>query len=500
MGPTVTEVQAPDMPDVYHHFAPGSSLKGWSLTGDLAAGKGLTLTANSQLVSKTPFTGDFTAEYNVTGIEEGGRAGALFAYTDEDNFGSCLFDPASGKVVITMTVGGESEVTEVDTVRSFGEATRFDCLQSLQIERSGRDYTFYMNDRLLYVWKNADLAGGAIGYVTEGCGASFGFIGGTAAVGGRGIADDYKPVSDLSGLIPAVTCTEAITDPTLVGRAMGYSSVNAAAGQTLTYRILADADGRFDLSVLYAAKDHSEMGIAVDGTPVGTLSLTPSGSLRTAVYRGIPLTGGQHEITLTLQSGSASLSELTLLRGKTVTEQTISLDSPLHTDGPWQEHGGAVSTQGNAVTGKRIYGDRNWGDYAVEATVTLKSGSNCGLLVRVTDPGVPTFLNDTPTHSDAQNGTDWVQGYYIGLSKDSVILGKQAYNWQQLSMAEANVGYGTPHTLRVECTGATLRVYLDGDLCLEYTDPRPFMQGGVGVRAFDCGAQFEDLLITPLGE
>ncbi len=500
MGPTVSEVQAPDMPDVYHHFAPGSSLKGWVLTGELTAGSGLSLTAGSRILSKTPFTGDFTAEYNVLNIEECGRAGALFAYTDEESFGSCVFDPAAQKVLISITVGGKTEVIEVDTVRSFGEDTRFDCLQSLQIERSGRDYTFYMNDRLLYVLKDCDLAGGAIGYTTEGGEASFGFIGGTAAVGGRGIADDYKPVSDLSGLIPAVSCTEAGADPSLVSRVMCYAAVTAAEGRTLTYRVLADESGRFDLSVLYAAKAHTQIEIAVDGTAAGSLALPKSGQLTTAVYRGIPLSAGQHEVTLTVRSGGASLSELTLLRGETVTEQTVSLNDPIYTDGPWQELGDALGTRSNSSTAKRIYGHRNWGDYAVEATVTLRGGSNGGLLVRITDPGAPTFLNDTPTQEDARGGTDWVQGYYIGLTDDTVVLGKQAYSWQHLETANVKVGYGTSHTLRVECAGATIRVYLDGTFCLEYTDPRPFIQGGVGVRAFDCGMEFEDLRVSPLSE
>jgi beta-xylosidase len=69
LGPTADPQPVPELPDVYHYFAPGSSLKGWSLEGSFGAGRsGLSLSADSMLLSKIPFEGDFTAEYNVTSV------------------------------------------------------------------------------------------------------------------------------------------------------------------------------------------------------------------------------------------------------------------------------------------------------------------------------------------------------------------------------------------------------------------------------------------------
>ena len=56
----------------------------------------------------------------------------------------------------------------------------------------------------------------------------------------------------------------------------------------------------------------------------------------------------------------------------------------------------------------------------------------------------------------------------------------------------------TWYTLKVVCEGARLRVYVDGTLYLDYTDPEPYMQGMVGIRTHNCPAVFEGLNAEPL--
>ena len=248
MGPTTDAQEVPALPDVYHHFEPGSSLKGWSLKGSLGDGKsGLSLSEGSMLISKTLFEGDFTAEYHTLSIPENGQAGAIFAYTDAENFGACYFSPEEQKVIIEITVRGTTTRTVVDTVRSFDEATRFDCLQSLQIERSGKNYTVYMNDRLLCTIDNSSLAGGSIGYIALKEEASFGFIGGTGVVGGNSGADHYKTVSDKGGYIAAY---ENIQDLPTIMLNNGQRMVEVSTNDILSYRILTAFDGIYDLAVL----------------------------------------------------------------------------------------------------------------------------------------------------------------------------------------------------------------------------------------------------------
>ena len=498
LGPTTDPCQVPDLPDVYHRFEPGASLKGWTLSGGLGSGGGLPLAADSMLVSKTPFAGDFTAEYNVTSIAEGGMAGAVFAYTDEKNFGVCCFSPAEQKVIIEITVNGKTTSTEVATVRSFGEDTRFDCLQSLQIERSGRDYTFYMNDRLLCRITDSDLAGGAIGYITKGGAANFGFIGGTAAVGGSGGANQFKTVSAQVGTIPATDALEAYETVTLTG---GRRAVTFKDGDTLSYRILAAEQGAYDLSVLChnIAADGISAEILVDGQAVatGALSAVQDGTA-TLILRGIDLTKGQHTLTVKW-SGTGAVEKLCMLRSAEVTEITKDYatadDGCRYTDGGWQITGGTLTMPKSAGFGKRLYGSPNMGDYTVEVTVTPKSTPNCGLLVRATNPGSPNFLGTEAGREDAMTATDWVMGYFVGLSSDGVIIGKQSYSYREVARAAGDFGSNTAYTLKVECEGATLRVFVDGKLYLEYTDPEPFTRGMAGVRTHNCGADFDGLTV-----
>ncbi len=503
VGPTVTPQQAPDMPDVYHRFAPGSSLSGWSLVGSLGTGRsGLCLAKDSMLISKTPFAGDFTAEYNVTSISEGGKAGALFAYTDQENFGACYFSPDTQKVIIEITVAGKTTRTETDTVRSFGEDTRFDCLQSLQIERSGSTYTFYMNDRLLCTLENSELAGGAIGYCTQNGEASFGFIGGTGAVGGYGAANQFKTVSDKVGFIPAYEAMEA---PATVTLSQGERVVPTSADTALSYRILAAASGKYDLALLChkSAHDTASIEVYVDGLAIDTCALSFAGSTaHTAVIRGIPLSKGQHVITLKVTEGSILAESLEMRRAVSVTPLSISFDKdtsdPVYTDGGWEIKKGALSTSGSAAFGKVLYGSPNWGDYEAEVSLTPNASPNCGLLVRATNPGNPAFLGAQPSQGDAATATDWVQGYFVGLTGDGVILGKQSYGYRELSRADGQFRAGQTYTLKVICTGARIQVYVDGVLYLDYTDPQPYMQGMVGVRTHHCAVAFEDLQVKPL--
>ena len=502
LGPTTDPTQAPAMPDIYHTFAPGSSLKGWSMEGTPGAGGGgICLRSDSRLISKTPFEGDFTAEYNITSISDGGEAGAIFAYTDDENFGFCCFSPAEQKVIIEMTVKGKTTRREVDTLRSFGEDTRFDCLQALQIERSGRDYTFYMNDRLLCVIPDSDLAGGSIGYITKSGTASFGFIGGTGAVGGNGGADAYKTVSDRTGLIPATEAREPHETVTVEG---GVQVVVAKTGDTLSYSVLAAETGLYDLSMLCHTPGDGEinMQISVDGVSLKTVELSAAENGPAAlICRGISLSKGQHILSVSFE-GEAYVESLCLLKAADPQAFTLdyadrNADEPRYTDGPWTVAGGKLIMPPTTPFGKRLYGSPNMGDYTVEVRVTPASSPNCGLLVRATDPGAPGFLGTVPVDQDAVTATDWVKGYFVGLSSDGVIIGKQSYGYAEVARAAGEYRANQTYTLKVICEGATLQVFVDGQLCLQYTDPEPYMQGMVGVRTHSCAASFDNLTVTP---
>ncbi len=499
MGPSEGKVQVPEMPDIYHRFGAGESLQGWTLTGDFGTqGTGLPLAADAQIVSCDVLKGDFTAEYHVTYVQSGAQAGALFAYTDAENFGACYFLPDEQQLCIEITANGKTAVQKVNLVKSFGEDVRFDCLQALQIERCGNTYTFYVNDRPAYTLQSDALGDGGIGYVTRGGEASFGFIGGTAAVGGRGAADTYHSVGAYSGLIPVTHYTFGSYRTEQIE---GVYAVHAPAGSVLNYRVLAQQDGAYDVKIRYAAEQDAEIEIYVDGERVNTLSLAASQTLTSAVCRAIPMADGQHTLSFKVIRGSVDVVEYHVLLGAEVSSKIWNFDknsgSYAYTDGIW-EAAGTLHTSRSPLCAKRLFGQENWGDYSVSVKVTPQSGVNCGLLVRAANPGASNFMHQSCTDEDAAVGTDWLQGYFVGLTADGVVLGKQNYSYTELARTSGSFATGNTYTLKVECQGAVIRVYVDGTLQLEYTDADPFMQGMIGVRTYRCAAAFDDLRIDPI--
>ena len=498
LGPHEGKAQVPSMPDIYHHFEGGASLSDWDLQGGFGkTGKGLPLAGDAKLLSKAQLTGDFTAEYTVTDMPTGTQAAALFAYADENNFGACYFDAKAQALRIEITVNGALTCEKVALPKSFGEDVRFDCVQSLQIERKGDTYTFYFNDRLLCEKTVDGLGAGAVGYATRGGEASFGFIGATGAVGGRGAADEFHSVGAYSGLIPAAHYASGAFDTV---QTQGVNAVVAHAGSELDYYVLAQKSGAYDVSWYYASSEGATLEVLVDGEAVASVTLAESDTLTTAILRGVPMEKGQHMLSYRVVKGEVWLMQSTALCSVATPEKAWTFDAEdnmfMYSDGSWTVDGSLRTT--SRVCAKRLYGSENWGDYTVEVSVTPTDGVNCGLLVRATNPGAPNFAHVAATDADAAGGTDWLQGYFVGLSERGVIIGKQNYSYQELARADGNYTKGTTYVLRVECEGATMRVFVDSELLIEYTDPDPFMQGMIGVRTCVCAAEFDELRVQPL--
>ena len=498
LGPHEGKQQVPSMPDIYHHFASGASLSDWELQGGFGkTGTGLPLAADAMLLSKAMLSGDFTAEYTVTKMASGAQAGALFAYADAENFGACYLDAEAQAVHVEIKVNGQVTSEQVALPRSFDQDVRFDCVQSLQIERKGDVYTFYFHDLLLCEMRIEGLGAGAIGYATRGGEASFGFIGATGAVGGHGAADEFHTVGAYSGLIPAAHYASGAFDTV---QTQGVNAVVAHAGSKLDYYVLAQKSGAYDVSWYYASSEGATLEVLVDGEAVATVTLSESDTLTTAILRGVPMEKGQHVLSYRVVEGEIWLMQSTALCSVKTPEKAWTFDAEdnmfMYTDGSWTVDGSLRTTM--PICAKRLYGNENWGDYAVSVTVKPRQGINCGLLVRTTNPGAPNFNHVAATNADAASGTDWLQGYFVGLTADGVILGRQNYNYQELARKDGRFAEGTIYELRVECRGANIRVYVDGALCIDYTDPTPFIQGMIGVRTYQCVAEFDDLCIEPL--
>ncbi|MBP3334324.1 MAG: family 43 glycosylhydrolase [Clostridia bacterium] len=504
LGPTVTNQQTPLLPDIYSFFDSEDDLaafegKGAFLSDDLD----LLLNKNSMIISKSklPDAADrFTVELTVSSISDGGKAGAIFGYKDDKNYGKALFDPDNQTLNVTIFVNGEKTEKSFKFKKSFKEDVKFDCVQSMQIEKNGEKFVFYVND--LEVGKlDSELKCGAVGCVTEGASATFGYIGAVDEFGGSGAGDLYKVVSSDAGEFYAIYCSN---DNIKTVKNNSEQCLVAEAGNTYNYRILAEANGVYDIAIQYRAEADTKLAFYIDGELVEGLEMTLAASRTMTVVSGkITLPEGKHSLSVEVVSGGAEIRQYNILLSAEVEETLIdfssSRDGNVYSDGSWSVSGGTISLGGNTKIGKRLYGNENWSDYTVEVEVTPTNGVNAGLLVRAINPGNPVLLNNSITDSNLRAGTDWVQGYFVGISANAVVLGKQNYGWKQLKTANGEFSVNETYTIKVECVGANIKVYVDGELKIDYTDAdEPWIQGMVGLRCHAAAAKFDNLKVTPI--
>jgi hypothetical protein len=171
-------------------------------------------------------------------------------------------------------------------------------------------------------------------------------------------------------------------------------------------------------------------------------------------------------------------------------------------DPGWIQYGGTFGASGGSYTesaggsggNKAVSGSTGWSDYTLEGDVQLGNigaNGNAGFLVRATDP---------------TSGTDSVNGYYIGVSTGSLVIGKENYGWTQLASTAIPGGLasGSWYHLTVQVSGCTVSV--QGRPTGSWTNPAylsmsdcSFSQGAVGVRDFNTTASWQNVTVRASG-
>ena len=174
-----------------------------------------------------------------------------------------------------------------------------------------------------------------------------------------------------------------------------------------------------------------------------------------------------------------------------MTEKTYDFDKNMNAaykDGIWAIENGKLVLKGEF--GKYMVGSENWSNYTVQTDITITSDNiNAGLCVRVSNPA-------THEENRISEGSDYLQGYYIGLGEGSVTLGKHNYNWQELKRVSFDVKKGETYSLSVEVNENVIKVSVNGKLVITYRDTNaPFLHGMVGYRVHSSSARFDNLSI-----
>ena len=136
------------------------------------------------------------------------------------------------------------------------------------------------------------------------------------------------------------------------------------------------------------------------------------------------------------------------------------------------------------------------GRWSPEADITpLDEDVDVGILIRTRNPA------KGGAGDDAVKGTYFAQGYYAGMTRGGLCLLKLNYGREELARVPMEFAVNETYHMKVEAEGSVIRVYLGGELCLEYEDQdRPFLYGSAGVRGFLCNADIDNFRIEGLGD
>ncbi len=501
MGPTVASQTYSSMPDIYSHFDNGDSDIFEKLDAKIVDGK-LVVDGGKKLISKNSLSGSkYTIEATLYGIEKDGKAGVIFGYRDEKNYGKALLDTKNEKLTVTFVVDGKETVKETKLVRSFDIPYDFDALQSIQVEKSGKTFTFYVNDRELCKF-DSELSGNKVGIVTEKGSASFGFFGASDEVNGSSNCDFYKTVSSKSGDFPAHLATE---DDTLsIGKDKdGSKFVNAKADDSLNYRIYVSDGGNHSLGIKYKSEKDAKVEVYLDGKLFTEMTLKASKNYTTEAISGLNAEKGKHVVTLYIKEGSPVLKSLDIVKVSDTVNLSLDFKKDtklIHSDGiGWSVSGGQL--KGNAL-GKRTYGSVSYGDYTYEGDITFDSKTiNAGLLFRTSNAADNALIDNydtfefTTTAESAKAGENWMQGYYLQFTAREVMLKKCDYDLKQLVSISHKTSVNECVKFKIVCEGANIKVYINEELLIDYTDDNPYLSGAVGMRITNGSAVYDNIKV-----
>ena len=149
---------------------------------------------------------------------------------------------------------------------------------------------------------------------------------------------------------------------------------------------------------------------------------------------------------------------------------------PLATPWPIVKDGGKFAFSGSDHTWALSEVGQEWSDYSMEVRLKLISGG-VNLNCRLSDTG----------------------RYFISFNDSGLFLHKQIWTdtFFNLGVDQTPHTFGSWYTVKVVCTQGNLKIYVDGELRLDYTDPDYILQGSIALETLDDShVLFDDLEVV----
>ncbi|MBN2485844.1 MAG: family 43 glycosylhydrolase [Bacteroidales bacterium] len=527
LGPTNTDQPAPEMPDGYDYFDRSELGSAWSFYGRGRWG----IASNDYLYQDTTISGlenwflavlnhetakNYTAEFNLAETwreNDNSATGAVFAYIDEKNYGIAAINNSTKKLEVNFladSAWGNSNVFDIPGNLNFSN------WHTLRIEKLQKVYKFFIGPMLIATIEGPE-NGGKTGYFTYNTKARFGFIAASNKVNGSGIFDIYKPVPGTIDATQYITGGEGAgyhkknygtvasenfrndSLPMAENPRGGYAIASFENGDWLCYAINAASETFYNLAVSYsAASAGSSLRVFVDGSDISGQVLLPetggADKYRTCIIKNLAIPKGHHLLKIESTGGTVGIYSMQFVYADNADfDKQDNFEGTF--SGDWKYFDGAWSFENKAAKidgfGKRAFGSAFWCDYTVETDIRFVRNMNAGILLRVNNPAIGG------AGDDAQLGTDYLQGYFVGFNSGQVVLGKHNYGWQFLASSSGSFKMNTWYRLKATVVQDTIRVYVDNMLApaITYIDSMPFINGRAGFRSFNTNVQFDNFRV-----
>lgn len=267
------------------------------------------------------------------GTSDNPRFGAIFSYTDEENYGVALLSPKKNRLETFFKVDGIDQGWESTDLPSGYDYSN---LHQIRVEKEDDTFKIYVDGMLKQTRKGLKLNGGKTGYTTQDLSAHFGYVAFSNKVNGSNAFDAYKP---LPGSIEAVhyntggdgkgyhELTDKINleyrkdtvdiEPNSEG---GYMVGSNQKGEWLKYNTNISASGKYDLSLRVASEEENtrvKLWLDEETDLTGIVAIPDTdGNWQNILVDGVALPEGKHTIKVEVLEGSFDFSQLKVNKHK----------------------------------------------------------------------------------------------------------------------------------------------------------------------------------------
>lgn len=465
-------------------------------------------TQGTFLLSKTEAPADFTAEFNLSGMQ---TSSYVFGYTDEENYMSVTVDLAQNTIALSKVVGGTTTQVASGTLVNDYAADKLHTVR-VAVRDNVVDVVF---DNMTKI-DNATLEVGAgkIGYASLSADATLGYTAYSDVAMGM---SDEREAKQASAFVGASTYLhdDVYTDGSNLSEASslgtidadtdyrleGWKALTLGSGDNVSYLVYNRAQGRYALELVYAASDAGKkVGIKIDGVNGGTVwrctlpEVDSENGYIKATIGEFELEKGARIVRIESLDDAVTFTAFRFSQASAQTpvyEQSLASYAETGADYKtiWKlKDGGHYAKAG---TRQLVYfGNNALTDFTMEVDVLLEGetgSSTAGIVFRA--------KNYASSPHDSYTS---IQGYYVAINNDVVTLERLNYSDDSSGIAAnaRQTASDVYFTLKIQVRGNTFTVWIDDEQVLQATDDWAFANGKIGLYTNGAAVIFKNLKIS----